>query len=303
MVGWLAFTHCARAVAHQHDLTHVLDHAVPVVVQPMKITQKGRSGPAIGAAVTIVLLVVSGIGYRVTAGWFDRAVVGAPLPVGSLGAVPLQVGDWFGEDVPMDDAIIKRTDTDDHINRIYRRRETREGVSVFAGCGVKLRDLMPHRPTVCYIGGGWTLDQSKTVQLDAAGVGTLPCVIYTFYRSGLDSARIAVLNYYIVDGQYSEDVSLLRSKARSFGIGATYMAQIQIAARGGQAGSGGEDAVLSFAKDSAAAFRKALETASEALQATRAADVQQSATPISSVEPQNVASNGDRSVIRPTSGD
>lgn len=269
----------------------------------MKISQKRGSGPTIGATVSIVLLMVSGIGYRMTADWFDRAVVGAPLPVGSLGAVPLQIGDWFGEDVPLDDAIIKRTDTDDHLNRTYRKRGSREAVSVFAGCGVKLRDLMPHRPTVCYIGAGWTLDQSKTVQVDAAGVGTLPCMIHTFYRSGLDSATMTVLNYYIVDGQYSEDVSLLRSKARSSGLGAIYMAQIQIAASGGQSSSGGEDAVLSFAKVSAAEFRRALEAAAEALQATNAVDAQPSAARKSFVKPEKSGTNGESSVIRPTSGD
>ena len=116
---------------------------------------------------------------------------------------------------------------------------------------------MPHRPEVCYPGNGYTLEDTRPVELPIGGGQKLECRTYQFSRGGLGAGPMTVLNYYIVDGQYSPDVSLLRSKALRGSAGIRYMAQVQVVATGGE-GSGSKaasQAVRAFAVDSAEAIR------------------------------------------------
>jgi hypothetical protein len=108
---------------------------------------------------------------------------------------------------------------------------------------------MPHRPEVCYPGNGWTLEDKRRVNLPLSDGTELECQILNFSRSGMSSKRITVLNYYIVDGEYCPDVSLLRGKV----LGNTgYVAQMQITCSGGGSISSKSsvDAVSAFAVDS-----------------------------------------------------
>ena len=184
----------------------------------------------------------------------------------SLSALPIKIIDWVGEDAPLDDSIIRSTDTDDHVSRIYRRQSEREAVSLFIGSGVRIRDLMPHRPEVCYTGAGWTLEVGRHIELPLANGSVLPCGLQTFYRAGLRASRVAVLNYYIVDGEYCADVSLLRSRAWRVNTSVSCVAQVQMAAAIGPSGASGEDAVREFASRSAPAIRDLLKAAVERIE-------------------------------------
>jgi hypothetical protein len=57
---------------------------------------------------------------------------------------------------------------------------------------------------------------------------TLPCNVLQFSRGILNAQKVMVLDYYLVDGQYCHDVSLLRSKAWRGSGAVDYIAQIQI---------------------------------------------------------------------------
>jgi len=129
-------------------------------------------------------------------------------------------------------------------------------VQLWIAYGVRARDLMPHRPEVCYPGNGYTLEDTRPVELPIGGGQQLECRTYQFSRSGLGAGPMTVLNNYIVDGQYSPDVTLLRSKALGGSAGIRYMAQVQIVASGGGAASGAASrSVQAFAVDSAEAIR------------------------------------------------
>ncbi len=189
----------------------------------------------VGLLVTTVLLVASGLGYRTLESRFNRPTGSVPIAPGTLGRLPLELGDWKGKDVELDDAIVKATDTDDHVNRTYWRSSDNAAVSMFMAYGVRFRDLAPHRPEVCYPGAGWTLIDSTEHNLELAEtspISQLPCQVHRFRRSGLASETVTVLNYYIVDGRYCPDVSLLRSKAWRQSLEAHYAAQIQISCGG-----------------------------------------------------------------------
>jgi len=131
--------------------------------------------------------------------------------------------------VPLDEEIIQATDTEAHINRIYSRDNSSEYISLYIAYGVRARDLMPHRPEVCYEGAGWTRIDKHSLQLPLSDGMELPCMILKFSRGTLNTQKTVLLNYYIVDGDYCRDVSLLRSKAWRGSGTIRYVAQIQIA--------------------------------------------------------------------------
>jgi hypothetical protein len=163
-----------------------------------------------------------------------------------LEQLPMQIGDWVGKDVPLDEAIVRRTDTDAHVNRQYSRGA--ECVSAYVGCGVRTRDLMVHRPEVCYIGAGWTRTARHARELPLSDGTTLPCMIFEFSRGILETTRITVLYYYIVDGQYCRNLS--DWEYRFWNVG--YVAQVHIAASSQAQEVGGDrNTVSSFAVESA----------------------------------------------------
>ncbi len=185
--------------------------------------------PVIAAAIAAsCLMLVFGLAYRAVAAKLEAPTDSTPISPEALARLPLRIGDWTGEDVPMDEAIIRATDTDARVNRHYTRRGRLEVVSFYIASGVKVRDLMPHRPEVCYAGAGWTLMDRQLAELPLGDAGKLPCNIMQFSRGAFNTKRIIVLDYYLVDGQYCPDVSLLRSKAVNGAGAVRYVAQIQI---------------------------------------------------------------------------
>jgi len=217
-----------------------------------------KKGPVIGATVAaVVLMVAGGTVYRLLARHLARPTEHVTMPPGALSVLPMRLGNWTGREVPMDQAVVEATDTDDHINRVYSRAAGTESVALFVAYGVRARDLMPHHPEVCYPGSGWTLDDTRTTDLALADGSELECRVYTFSRPGLTNERIAVLNYYIVDGQYSPDVSLLRSRVWRGSGGVKYTAQVQITCSGSAFRGLGSavKSIRSFAADAADAIR------------------------------------------------
>ena len=128
----------------------------------------------------------------------------------------------------MDEAVVRATDTDAHINRRYSRHNASESIWLYVACGIRARDLMPHRPEVCYTGAGWTLTDRRSMELPLSDGMKLPCNVLEFSRGALNTEKVVVLDYYIVDGQYCRDVSLLRSKVWRGSGAVGYVAQVQI---------------------------------------------------------------------------
>ncbi|MFQ5494006.1 MAG: exosortase-associated EpsI family protein [Phycisphaerae bacterium] len=215
----------------------------------------GVRRPAVGAIVACAILLAAGFGYRVVAGWYDRDGDRITLSPGALAAFPMHISDWTGHDVPLDRSIIEKTDTDDHLSRAYQRAGGREAVSMFVGFGVAMRDLLPHRPEVCYVGAGWALEQTRDIQTTGSEGTVVPCRMYTFKRGGLDSRTLTVLSYYLVNDQYSADVSLLRSNAWRPPQTAGYVVQVQIAGSGADRLQYAEESVRRFAADTALPLR------------------------------------------------
>lgn len=183
----------------------------------------------VAAATAIVMMFVFGLVYRTISARLNSSGI-SPIPSGTLDKLPMQIGDWTGRDEPLSEAVIEATDTDAHISRSYSKDNAMEGVWLYIAAGRRARDLMPHRPEVCYIGAGWTRISSSPKDLLLDNGVTLPCSIFQFARGALTSQKVLVLDYYLVDGQFCRDISLLRSKIwRGSGI-VRYVVQIQIVA-------------------------------------------------------------------------
>lgn len=217
----------------------------------------------IAAAAAAFVIIVSSTAYHVLAARLEGPISTTLLSTAELKRLPLEIGDWVGKEAPLDEEIVRATDTDAYLNRIYSRHNASEYVSLYIAYGGRARDLMPHRPEVCYTGAGWTLMDRSTMQLPLSGGMELPCNILQFSRGTLNKTKAIVLNYYIVDGQYCRDVSLLRSKAWRGSGTVRYVAQVQIVA------STTSKIVCDFAVESALSIFELFESKEEELHSDR----------------------------------
>ena len=231
----------------------------------MKIENQNPRPVMFAAVAASLLMLVFGLGYRVLAARLEAPVNTTPIPPAVLKRFTMQIGDWTGREVPLDEAIVRATDTDAHINRSYSRNNGLEFISLYIATGVKARDLMPHRPEVCYTGAGWTRIDKRSMELPLSDGTALPCNVMQFSRGVLTVNKIVVLDYYIVDGEYSSDVSLLRSKAWRGSGTVRYVAQVQIVTsiQSNQTADSATKSVSAFAVESASSISKLFEDIEE----------------------------------------
>ncbi len=197
----------------------------------MAKNKKSNHKPVIAASVTaIFLMFLFGTVYRIMSARLSAPVETPSIPPDALEKLPMQIGEWTGQDTPLDEDIVRATDTDAHVSRSYSRYSDSERVWLYISYGMRARDLMPHRPEVCYTGNGWTLINRHSVELPFGDGMKLQCNTFKFSRGTLNKEKIAVLDYYIIDGQYGRDVSLLRSKVWRGSGAVRYVAQVQIVA-------------------------------------------------------------------------
>lgn len=219
-----------------------------------------RTNLTIAAVVSVAVLVGSGAGFRVLATHLSRPNESSPIPPGTLQKFPLSFGDWTGREIAMTERVIRATDTDEHLNRGYYRKGEAGSVSFYIAYGVQARDLMPHRPEVCYPSQGWTMDDSTIETLTLPDGTQLECQMLLFARGGLTTTTRTVLYYYIIDGAFFADVSALRDRALWGSSNIRYVAQIQVTS-GGDRLRGGEGAlkrVRAFATETALMIRDLL---------------------------------------------
>ena len=180
------------------------------------------------AGAAAVFLVAAGMGYRTLARDLDRTSRTISLAPELLAAFPREIDGWRGLDREIEAAVARAADVESYISRTYRHENDGRAVGLWVAFGIRARDLMPHRPEVCYPGAGWTLRGTKDIELTPADVGRVRARILEFSRGDLQSDRITVLNYFVVDGETCEDVELLRSKAWRGQATIHYAAQVQI---------------------------------------------------------------------------
>ena len=231
-----------------------------------------RQPVIVAAVVAGLLMLVYSAAYHVLAARLAAPVNTTLLSPAELERLPLQIGGWTGQEAPLDEAIVRATNTDAHISRRYSRHNTSENISLYVAYGVRARDLMPHRPEVCYTGAGWTLVDKRSMELFLGDGMKMPCSVFQFSRGTLNTKKIVVLDYYIVDGQYCRDVSLLRSKAWRGSGTVRYVAQVQIVAsiKADLTADSAARIVRAFAVESAPSISRLFESAEESRRSNKA---------------------------------
>ena len=237
----------------------------------VKLSTRHKELPkAIIASILVAsfVMLTFGMGYHSLAARLADPVSSVSIDPAILKGLPTQFGDWTGQDVPIDEAIALATDTDALINRRYSRGNSLENVGLYIAYGTKARELMPHRPEVCYPCAGWTRTGRRSVALTLSDGRQLPCRILDFTRGTLNTEKVLVLNYYIVDGQYSQDVSLLRFKVwrGSEAVGSSAQIQIVASITDNITTDLAEKLVCDFAVESSSSIYKLFVTSKEARQ-------------------------------------
>ncbi len=195
-------------------------------------------------AAASLLLAVTGWGYRQVAIHLNALAQDPLLPSIPLSAFPYRIEKWEGEDEPLSETVLGVAKNDDYVNRVYHIPGTETFVNFYIAYTSQPRLMLGHRPDRCYVGAGWNLEQIEERQLQTAEGQTIPVLLYTFRKPPPDLTRLIVLNYYLINGQATNDhrtFSGLRWRFPAFSREQIrYVAQIQVA-------STSTTSVLSFA--------------------------------------------------------
>lgn len=198
----------------------------------VKLAGLGKISTSLVWVLAVILVVLSGVAYRVLASRLKLVVetpVSLPIP---LNAFPAKIGDWTGKDVPIPPNIQRVAGNDDFLNRLYINESNNEWVNVYVAYTARPRTMMGHRPQVCYVGGGWVHDGTERSEV-VSNMGTrIPCLVHRFHRPAPETGETVVLNFYVVNGQITHDESVFTGLGwRTPNIGgdpARYVAQVQI---------------------------------------------------------------------------
>jgi EpsI family protein len=84
-----------------------------------------------------------------------------------LSTLPMTLGSWSGESVPLDAGVERMLNADFNLQRAYRSPERDQILWLYVGYyGTRGGGRPEHLPSACYPSAGWTIEQSRTVAID-----------------------------------------------------------------------------------------------------------------------------------------
>lgn len=187
-------------------------------------------------ASTIILLVLSGVAYRVLASRLQLVTetpIRLPLP---LSVFPSKIGNWTGTDLIIPTTTkeyMEKNFADDFISRRYINSSGNTWADVYiVYCSSRPGGILGHRPGVCYPAHGWIHDTTKRSQFISRTGRKMPCLINLFHKPAPTYEQTVVLNFYILNGQITTDESDFSGpfgrRPNIAGDPARYVAQVQI---------------------------------------------------------------------------
>ena len=227
--------------------------------------------PFLAATITAsILTLIFGLSYRTLLTRLGATVTSSPISPSALQAFPMHIGDWTGEDIPIDEKIVSRTGTDAHINRRYSRNNGMDSVLLYVACGTNLGNVLEHHPLRCYSGAGCTVQDRRSTEFVLDNGIKLPCNIFHFSRGDFETQRITVLHYIILDGQRCSEISVLRSRIWRILATVDYVAQVQIVVSSG--GTITSDSMIKMASEFAVESASSIADIFERIQNDRNAE-------------------------------
>jgi hypothetical protein len=73
-----------------------------------------------------------------------------------LDDIPMDIGDWHGQDLPVDEQVRRTAGAVGYVSRQYRNSRTQEEVNLWLIVG-HARDVSSHTPEICYPSSGFTM--------------------------------------------------------------------------------------------------------------------------------------------------
>ncbi len=183
-------------------------------------------------ALAVIITVIFGMAYRYCESLYSKdSLQKIKLPV-PLVNFPIELGNWSGQDIELSEAVQRVAGNDDFVNRWYQNVSQNKGVGFYIAYAGQPRNMLGHRPQICYVGAGWIHEETEQTQFETSSGRTIPCLIHTFRKPSPDPSRVTVLNYYVLNGvptnKESEFNSLSFRIPNIKGQVARYVAQIQI---------------------------------------------------------------------------
>ncbi len=179
------------------------------------------------ASFALAVILALGAGHRMLGAKLGiSAAQVSPVDSNLLSLVPHAIGDWRGEDIPMEDRIVKIARIDCYLNRSYSKGTAGSEVSLYIGCGHD-PSLVTHSPDRCYLGGGW-IPRSKTKSELSAGDITVPLNVYEYTREGWNERGITLFQMFVVDGEYYTETSAAQHRSMGRLQTVHYFAQVQL---------------------------------------------------------------------------
>ncbi len=178
-----------------------------------------------------VLLVASGVAYKVLAGRLDRldSFINMPVP---LKNIPGKIGDWLGRDVELSESVLKVAGNDDYLNRLYVNESSDQWANVYVAYSADPRTMLGHRPQECYRSSGWQHDGTDHIKITSLSGREMPCLLHRFHRASNEAEEIVVLNFYVLNGKITDDEGTFSGMGWRLpnisGKIARYVAQVQV---------------------------------------------------------------------------
>ena len=203
---------------------------------PARRMRLGKASTSVVWVLAVIMLVLSGIGYRVLASRLERLVetsISLPVP---LEAFPAEISFWVGRDLSIRSTTkeyMKRHFADDFLSRRYINSANEAWADVFVVyCSSRTGGILGHRPRVCYPGHGWVHDSTEASHFVSRTGRKIPCLIHLFHKPTPMRDHIVVLNFYILNGQLTADEKDFSGfgwrTPNITGNPARYIAQVQI---------------------------------------------------------------------------
>ena len=150
----------------------------------------------VSAAVAVCMLAVG------AAAWWLLLRPTLDADASALVDLPLQVGEWRGEALPLDSGVERMLDADLHLQRAYTRSESVEPTWLYVGYYSSARGGHPeHTPQVCYPSAGWRVESERRLEGpgDARAVELVVArngrrrLVHFWYRSSRSAALLGRL--------------------------------------------------------------------------------------------------------------
>jgi len=138
---------------------------------------------------TVLVTLVYGGAYAVRAGKTSVVIV---MPDWDLGDLPMQLGEWRGEETELDPRLFRATGAEKIVNRVYRN-SSGSTASLHAAIFEDIDAGAEHTPRNCYRNAGWKRIEDVPLQLQAGNKPGISVRSTTWEREG---ERILVIFWY-----------------------------------------------------------------------------------------------------------